>query len=61
MAIQSENELNLVVLFFLFFSVSGKVFPVNPLLSGVFVHRDFDGFQGVVEMRRFRWWTQYNI
>ena len=28
-------------LFVLFFSVSGKVLPVIPLLSGVFVHRVF--------------------
>ena len=27
--------------FLLFFSVSGKVFPVTPLLSGVFAHRVF--------------------
>ena len=27
--------------FFLFFSVSVKVLPVTPLLSGVFVHRAF--------------------
>ena len=27
------------LLFLLFFSVSGKVLPVTPLLSGVFVHR----------------------
>ena len=27
--------------FLLFFSVSGKVLPVTPLLSGVFVHRVF--------------------
>ena len=39
-----------------FFTVPGKVFPVTPLLSGIFVHRVFcayfDGFQGVGEMRR---------
>ena len=54
MAIRSENEFNLVVFFF---SVSGKVFPVTPLLSGVSVRRVFCAyfgkFQGVVEMRRF--------
>ena len=62
--LQSENELNLVVFLFfcLFvFSLSGKVFPVAPLLSGVFVHRIFCAyfgrFQGVVEMPRFLWWT----
>ena len=41
---------------FFFFTVPGKVFPVTPLLSGIFVHRVFcayfDGFQGVGEMRR---------
>ena len=31
----------LFFLFFLFFSVSVKVLPVTPLLSGVFVHRAF--------------------
>ena len=31
----------LLIQFFLFFSVSVKVLPVTPLLSGVFVHRVF--------------------
>ena len=44
---QSESVFNFVVFlffvffFFLFFSVSVKVLPVTPLLSGVFVHRAF--------------------
>ena len=45
------------LLLFLFFSVSGKVLPVTPLLSGVFVHRVFFAyvvrFQGAGVMRRF--------
>ena len=45
-----------------FFSVSVKVLPVTPLLSGVFVHRAFCSYfrkiERVVEMRRFLWWTQ---
>ena len=48
-----------------FFSVSVKVLPVTPLLSGVFVHRIFCAyfvrFEGVGEMRRFLWCTQENI
>ena len=32
--------------FFLSFSVSGKVFPITPLLSGVFVRRVFCGYFG---------------
>ena len=55
-------------LFFLFFSfffsVSVKVLPVTPLVSGVFVHRAFSAYflriERVVEMRRFLWWTQKN-
>ena len=43
------------VFFFLFFSVSGKVLPVTPLLSGVFVHRVFCAyfvrFEGAGVMR----------
>ena len=31
----------ILLLFFIFFSVSVKVLPVTPLLSGVFVHRAF--------------------
>ena len=40
---QSEKGWHLldVFLFFFFFSVSVKVLPVTPLLSGVFVHRAF--------------------
>ena len=42
MAIQSENELNVVVLFFFFyFFLCREVFPVTFLLSGVFVLRVF--------------------
>ena len=43
------------------FSVSVKVLPVTPLLSGVFVHRAFRSYflviERVVEMHRFLWWT----
>ena len=46
---------------FLFFSVSVKVLPVTPLVSGVFVHRAFCAYflriERVVELRRFLWWT----
>ena len=49
-------------LFILFFSVSVKVWPVTPLVSGVFVHRAFCAYflrmERVVEMRIFLWWTQ---
>ena len=54
----------LVFLFFscFFFSVSVKVLPVTPLVSGVFVHRAFCAYflriERVVELRRFLWWTQ---
>ena len=48
--------------FVVFFSVSVKVLPVTPLVSGVFVHRAFCSYflriERVVEMRRFLWWTQ---
>ena len=44
------------------FSVSVKVLPVTPLVSGVFGHRAFCAhflrIERVVEMRRFLWWTQ---
>ena len=44
------------------FSVSVKVLPVTPLVSGVFVHRAFCAYflriERVVELRRFLWWTQ---
>ena len=47
---------------FVFFSVSVKVLPVTPLVSGVFVHRAFCAYflriERVVELRRFLWWTQ---
>ena len=47
---------------FFFFSVSVKVLPVTPLVSGVFVHRAFCEYflriVRVVELRRFLWWTQ---
>ena len=43
----------------LFFSVSGKVLPVTPLLSGVFVHTVFCAyfvrFEGDGVIRRFPW------
>ena len=48
--------------FFVFFSVSVKVLPVTPLVSGVFVHRAFCSYflkiERVVELHRFLWWTQ---
>ena len=48
-----------------FFSVSGKVLPVTPLLSSVFVHRVFSAyfvrFEGVGVLRRFPWCTQENV
>ena len=48
--------------FSVFFSVSVKVLPVTPLVSGVFVHRAFCAYflriERVVELRRFLWWTQ---
>ena len=50
-----------LVLFF-FFSVSVKVLPLTPLLSGIFVHRAlcpyFLRIERIVEMRRFLWWAQ---
>ena len=49
------------VLFF-FSSVSVKVLPVTPLVSGIFVHRAFCAYfpriERVVELRRLLWWTQ---
>ena len=65
---QSESGWDLFVLFYLFFffffSVSVKVLPVTPLLSGIFVHRAFCSYflriERVVEIRRFLWWTQSN-
>ena len=45
-----------------FFSVSVKVLPVTPLVSGVVVDRAFCAYflriERVVELRRFLWWTQ---
>ena len=50
---------------FNFYSVSVKVLPVTPLLSGVFVHRVFCAyfvtFEGAGVMRRFLWCTQEDI
>ena len=50
------------VLFLFSFSVSVKVLPVIPLVSGVFVHRAFYAYflriERVVEMRILLWWTQ---
>ena len=52
------------LLLFIFFR-AGKVLPVTPLLSGVFVNRVFCayfvGFEGAGVMCRFLWWTQENI
>ena len=49
----------------LFFSVSVKVLPVTPLLSGVFVRRVccayFVRFEGAGVMRRFLWCTREDI
>ena len=61
-----SRGLRLVCLFsfflFFFFSVSVKVLPVTPLVSGVFVYRAccayFLRIERVVELRRFLWWTQ---
>ena len=51
--------------FVLFLSVSGKVLPITPLLSCVFVHRVFRAYfvrcEGAGLMRRFPWCTQENI
>ena len=51
-----------VLLLFFFSSVSVKVLPVTPLVSGIFVHRAFCAYflriKRVVELRRFLWWTQ---
>ena len=62
---QSRSAFCLFVFFslvFFFFSVSVKVLPVTPLVSGVFVHRAFCEYflriERVVELRRFLWWTQ---
>ena len=59
---QSQSEIGWHLFGILFFSVSVKVLPVTPLLSGIFVHRAFCSYflriERVVEMRRFLWWTQ---
>ena len=59
---QSQLESGWHLFGILFFSVSVKVLPVTPLLSGIFVHRAFCSYflriERVVEMRRFLWWTQ---
>ena len=67
---QSESALYfsvflfILILFFIF-SVSVKVLSVNPMLSGVFVHRVlfayFVRFEEAGEMHRFLWCTQENI
>ena len=48
--------------YFFFSSMSVKVLPVTPLVSGVFVNRAFCAYflriERVVELRRFLWWTQ---
>ena len=60
-----SRNLGFISWVFLLFSVSGKVLPVTPLLSGVFVHRVlsayFVRFEGAGVMRRFSWCTQENI
>ena len=60
---QSQSETG-KLFFLVFFSVSVKVSPVTPLVSGVFVHRALCAYflriERVVEMRRFLWWTQEN-
>ena len=56
MANQSRSVFDFVVFSF-FFSVSGKVLPISPLLSGVFVYRVFCAyfvsFEGTGVMCRF--------
>ena len=51
--------------FVCFFSVSGKILPVTPLLSSVFVHGVFSAyfvrFEGAGVIRRFPWCTQENV
>ena len=66
---QTQSKSGFFIFKFLFFkllfSVSGKVLPVTPLLSGVFVHGVFCAyfvkFEGAGVMRRFPWCTQENI
>ena len=56
---QSRSVFDFVFFFFFFFSVSGKVLPISPLLSGVFVYRVFCAyfvsFEGTGVMCRFPW------
>ena len=65
--IQSESGFHFVFYFilFYFFSVSGKVLPVTPLVSSVFVHRLFSAyfvrFEGAGVIRRFPWCTQEKV
>ena len=58
MANQSRSVFDFVFFLF-FFSVSGKVLPISPLLSGVFVYRVFCAyfvsFVGTGVMCRFPW------
>ena len=64
MAIPVGKWVGFVCFISIFFSVSVKVLPVTPLVSGVFVHRAFCAYflriERVVEMHRFLWWTQEN-
>ena len=59
MAIPVGKCLAFVRCFFLFSSLSVKVLPVTPLVSGG-VHRAFCAYflriERVVELRRFLWW-----
>ena len=59
---QSRNGGHLFGVIYFFSSVSVKVLPVTPLVSGIFVHRAFCAYflriERVVELRRFLWWTQ---
>ena len=55
----SRNLCSTSSFFSYFFSVSGKVLPVTPLLSSAFVHRVFCAyyvrFEGAGVIRRFPW------
>ena len=59
---QTRNGGHLFGVIYFFSSVSVKVLPVTPLVSGIFVHRAFCAYflriERVVELRRFLWWTQ---
>ena len=54
---QSRNGGHLFGVIIIFSSMSIKVLPVTPLVSGIFVHRAFCAYflriERVVEMRRF--------